>query len=157
MKYTKCTKCNNIISNNNYKKHQESCNGNYIKFIKSDRCQHCHKTWEELGLNMIKGDNGNHSLWCEKNPRKNEYKENIKKIKYTGDQIKKRNKSIEEAWKNRVIWLENQVIRMMQEQACAKDKHEWEMTNSAFHDKPPFVRCKHCYTCPLSQSKGGSE
>ena len=99
MKYTKCTKCNNIISNNNYKKHQESCNGNYIKFIKSDRCQHCHKTWEELGLNMIKGDNGNHSLWCEKNPRKNEYKENIKKIKYTGDQIKKRNKSIEEAWK----------------------------------------------------------
>lgn len=58
------------------------------------------------------------------------------------------------ALKSRVRVLENLVNKMLQEKACEKGLHEWEMTTSAFHNKPPFIRCKYCYAAPTTESKG---
>ncbi len=55
-------------------------------------------------------------------------------------------------WKNRIILLENQMRKLLSEDACSKGQHDWEMTQLSSY-KPPFIRCKHCYAIPLPESK----
>lgn len=100
MKKTRCSKCNEEICNNGYEKHFKSCNGTYIKFKKSDKCIHCDKTWEELGLGIIKGDTANHARWCDKNPKRKIYEEKLSERRqfFIENCLEKRNQSIKKAW-----------------------------------------------------------
>lgn len=100
MRKTKCEKCNNFISNNNYKKHVKSCNGFYVKFKKSNCCKYCGICW--VSLNITKAHEiANHSRWCDKNPKKEKYlKELNKKLRsnFSSDVNKKRAKGVKNAW-----------------------------------------------------------
>lgn len=83
MKKTICFKCNNEFSNNNIEKHFNSCDGNY-PFKKSTHCKHCEVSWDELGLDVVKGEIANHIRWCKDNPMRYAYTvgtiENVKSM-----------------------------------------------------------------------------
>jgi hypothetical protein len=67
----KCDKCGNSFSNRggNFNKHYNSCDGVYRRFVKSSECKWCQMTFEGLGT----AERANHSRWCEKNPKHDEY------------------------------------------------------------------------------------
>jgi hypothetical protein len=102
---TKCDKCGNYFSNNNYEKHNASCNGSYVKFTKSTVCKHCGIGWNILNIATTSA-RANHSRWCEKNPKRFEYEaalvarlDNIR-AKLDTEVYEKRRKSISNAWKS---------------------------------------------------------
>ena len=101
MKKTKCDKCENYISNNNYKKHVKSCDNSILKYKKTDCCVHCKLSWVTLNLNNPH-EKANHSRWCDKNPKKHEYIKILsEKVRYhiTDNSNKKRSEEIKKAWK----------------------------------------------------------
>jgi len=68
MKTTLCDKCNEAISNCNYKRHYESCDGTpKPKSVNKGECKYCHVKFELD--DKPKGWMANHSRWCYKNPR----------------------------------------------------------------------------------------
>lgn len=67
MKTTICNKCDTAIRNCNFKKHTNSCNGQYNPFVKSVSCKHC-----GLDLDNVV-DRPNHVKWCALNPKRAEY------------------------------------------------------------------------------------
>lgn len=74
MNKTFCEKCQTDISNCNYKKHYNVCNGKKI-YKKFECCPYCFKTHNE-----IDGQFQNHVRWCLKNPNRNKTKkEKVKK------------------------------------------------------------------------------
>lgn len=102
MKKSKCDKCNNYFSNNNYKKHIKICNGNYKKFEKSNLCKHCGIDWDTLNISTA-SDKANHSRWCLKNPKRNQYEKTLAEVVrggFNNETYKKRSIGILEAWKN---------------------------------------------------------
>lgn len=68
-----CEKCNNVFDTraNNYLKHINACEGNYVKFTKLISCRYCGLSFENLTTSI----RANHSRWCEKNPKHIEYKQ----------------------------------------------------------------------------------
>jgi hypothetical protein len=75
---TKCDKCGNYFSNNNYEKHNISCDGSYSKFTKSTECKHCGIGWNILNTTTTSAK-ANHSRWCKSNPKYYEYIDDLKK------------------------------------------------------------------------------
>jgi hypothetical protein len=73
MRKTKCIKCNNDFTNNNFKKHFEACDGSYSDPKSRTHCNYCKRSWGELGLGVVSGDIANHSRWCSENPKRQEY------------------------------------------------------------------------------------
>lgn len=101
MRKSKCDKCGNYFSNNNYQKHVKNCNGSYVKFVKSDVCKHCGIDWDVLNISTS-SDKANHSRWCMKNPKRVEYEKTLADIvrgNFNDETYKKRAKGISEAWK----------------------------------------------------------
>jgi hypothetical protein len=101
MKKTECPKCGVNISNNNYEKHTNSCDGIFKKFVKRDNCIHCGKSWDELGLGVVRGDVANHSRWCKENPLKENYELYLAERRkfFIENCLEERNNSIKDAWK----------------------------------------------------------
>lgn len=64
MKTTQCQKCNHPIKNCNFKKHVVSCDGSW-KPERSKSCIHCGVSYDGMSLN----EKGNHTRWCDKNPK----------------------------------------------------------------------------------------
>lgn len=81
MRKTKCSKCNNEFTNNNFKKHFESCDGSYLKPNSRTHCKYCKKSWNELGLGVVSGDSANHSRWCSENPKRVEYVNKLNELR----------------------------------------------------------------------------
>ena len=76
MKQTKCEKCNALIKNCNFQKHTSACDGVDRRFVKSTKCKYC-----ELSFDMLTtASRANHTRWCPKNPKLEEYKEQSKNI-----------------------------------------------------------------------------
>ena len=67
MKTTICDKCDTAIRNCNFKKHIDSCNGEYKPFVKSTMCRHC-----GINLDSVECRPG-HVRWCSLNPKRPEY------------------------------------------------------------------------------------
>lgn len=71
MKSTKCDKCGTEITNPNYKKHYNSCDGTYIRWVKSTECKWCNVPFTD-DVNIP-----NHIRWCEQNPKSIIYKKEL--------------------------------------------------------------------------------
>jgi len=73
-----CNKCKNWFSarGGNYKKHVNACKGDYIsQKERGIKCKHCGLCFSDMSLS----EKANHTRWCEKNPKRNEYIETLKK------------------------------------------------------------------------------
>jgi hypothetical protein len=68
-----CYKCRNLFSKKgrNYKKHIAVCEGIYTPFVKQSKCKHCDVEFNET---MSASVRANHTRWCDKNPKRSEYK-----------------------------------------------------------------------------------
>lgn len=77
MKTINCLKCRSSIRPCNIEKHFEVCIGTYSPFVKSTNCKYC-----GIDLSTFKnsGSRANHIRWCIKNPQRNEYIQELKKI-----------------------------------------------------------------------------
>jgi hypothetical protein len=66
-----CDKCNYDFSakGGNYKKHHASCDGSYKPYIKLKNCKYCNLEFDNWNPSQI----ANHSRWCEKNPKHDQY------------------------------------------------------------------------------------
>jgi len=95
-----CNKCGNSFSNRagNYNKHVNACKGFYKRFEKSTNCKWCQTPFD--GLNT--SERANHSRWCEKNPRLDEYVANTANMRaaITYETRKKQANGIMQAHKN---------------------------------------------------------
>lgn len=78
MKKSKCGKCGNYFTNNNYQKHSTVCDGNYNKFVKSEACNHCGANWNALNI-LTASEKANHSRWCKENPKYDQYISDLRK------------------------------------------------------------------------------
>lgn len=76
----KCSKCNYSFSarGGNYKKHTAVCDGTYKPFNKQSICKHCNMSFD----GMSTSSRANHSRWCDRNQKRNEYSKatNVNKI-----------------------------------------------------------------------------
>ncbi len=68
-----CHKCGNLFSKKggNYKKHIAVCDGTYAPFVKQSKCKHCATEFDDT---MSASVRANHTRWCDKNPKRSEYK-----------------------------------------------------------------------------------
>lgn len=75
-----CKTCGYLFSNraNNFTRHQKSCTGIFNRNEKTTfkKCKHCLEIFDLS--NKPKGWLGNHSRWCDKNPKKSDYINNAK-------------------------------------------------------------------------------
>jgi hypothetical protein len=74
-----CEKCKNFFSarGGNFNKHVEKCDGSYIKFVKSTNCIYCNLIFDDNTSNSFRA---NHTRWCDKNPKKQEYADALAKL-----------------------------------------------------------------------------
>jgi hypothetical protein len=79
MKSIECTKCSTQIRSCNFQRHFDSCNGLYKPFRKATHCKYCNIDL----INFETANRANHIRWCDKNPKKSEYK-----TKNNGSQLK---------------------------------------------------------------------
>lgn len=120
MKNTICDKCNKEISNCNYKKHNEKCNGKG-PYCVTEKCNHCGASWEELGCK--RNEKGNHTRWCLANPKLKQYKESLK----TGSHFlamkeAKIKKYGQESWNSGLTKDNSEKIRIQGERLSVKYK-----------------------------------
>lgn len=73
MKKEICQKCGNEFSlkGGNYKKHIASCDGSYKRPSERGVCVHCNERFDLS--DKPHGWMANHSRWCDKNPKKDQY------------------------------------------------------------------------------------
>lgn len=86
-----CNLCNNTFSKSNIAKHIAVCTGHYRKIT---HCRHCNKLLDNTKTNA------NHVKWCQQNPDRSMYLEQLKefrKLMLTPAALAKRGKSISKA------------------------------------------------------------
>ena len=71
-----CDKCNHSFTTRagNYVRHYNACNGTYKSKSEIGTCKHCKSTFDLT--DNPKGWMANHTRWCDKNPKLNEYNSN---------------------------------------------------------------------------------
>lgn len=72
MKQTTCPRCHYKFSNKggNAIRHINNCDGSYRPYIPLDFCSHCNLDLK----NKTASDKANHIRWCDKNPKREEYR-----------------------------------------------------------------------------------
>jgi len=70
----KCSKCGCDFNTSQIKRHSEACDGSYKPFVKLTYCKYCDLDFSKLNSS----ERANHSRWCDKNPKHNEYLEKMK-------------------------------------------------------------------------------
>ena len=72
-----CTKCLNLFSKKggNFDKHKVKCDGTYVPFVKLSECKYCNLIFSK---EMTSNSRANHSRWCHKNPKRQDYVDNLK-------------------------------------------------------------------------------
>jgi hypothetical protein len=92
-----CHKCENWFSakGGNHKKHIDACNGDYSPPGKSESCKYCSLTFD----GMATSQRANHSRWCNKNPKRDQYVSNHNGCKQmqTPEAIAKRHEGVRRA------------------------------------------------------------
>lgn len=95
-----CNKCGYSFSarGGNYKKHINVCDGSYDPFTKMKCCKYC---LIEFDANIIASQIANHVRWCEKNPKKTIYKNDMQVARsgITAESRKKQAEGISKAHK----------------------------------------------------------
>lgn len=81
MKKTKCDKCGFEFANKggNFNRHYNSCNGNYKTSADRGTCVHCNESFD-LSAKPL-GWMANHSRWCHKNPKREQYNKDTAKMR----------------------------------------------------------------------------
>lgn len=83
MNKKECNKCGYFFTNRagNYARHIKSCDGNYKPYIKNEtrKCKHCNIEFDIS--NKPKGWMANHSRWCDLNPKRSNYSNNLNKAR----------------------------------------------------------------------------
>jgi hypothetical protein len=81
-----CLKCKNFFSakGGNYHNHVSVCNGSYTPFVKLVCCKFCDKDFSLMSTS----ERANHTRWCVKNPKRNEYSKNLSKARVARKNIK---------------------------------------------------------------------
>ena len=100
MKKTLCIKCNNYFSDKagNYKKHFLVCDGTYRNVSDKGNCIYC--SIKFVLHDKPSGWMANHVRWCDKNPKKNFYKNRDISQLNTPEARKKASDKIKQAWKS---------------------------------------------------------
>lgn len=75
-----CQKCNFWFSakGGNYKRHIDSCNGEYSPFKKSVSCKYCGIEFDSF---IVRQQIASHVKWCDKNPNRTEYVANTDRMR----------------------------------------------------------------------------
>lgn len=94
MKSIECTKCNTQIRSCNFKRHFDSCNGSYNPFKKATHCKYCSIDL----INFETANRANHIRWCDKNPKRDQYKQSNDGSQFrTAEAIEKRKLGLKKA------------------------------------------------------------